>query len=324
MTAAGFTHPPAPAGPATAPGGRLLREAVTGTTIGIVGAPFALAAKLVEEAGFDAVYLSGAAFSAGALGVPDIGLFTLDQLVEQTRILARAVSIPVIVDADTGFGDARATEVAVQRLEAAGAAAIQLEDQVGSLASGGAAVPAKRCGHLTGKQVVEPAVMCERLAAAVAGRRDPATVIIGRSDARGVHGLDDCLGRLDAYRVAGADWLFPEALASRDEFRAVGAAFAGSGVPLLANMTEFGAGPLVPLDALASFGFAAVLYPVTLLRLAMKAMEAGLAILADEGTQESLLDLMQSREELYALLDYDPAHPERHTAVPAATPEHPT
>lgn len=319
-----FPSVPAPAGPATAPGGRALRDAVAETTIGIVGAPFALAAKLVEEAGFDAVYLSGAAFSAGSLGVPDIGLFTLDQLVEQTRILARSVSIPLVVDADTGFGGPRETGEAVRRLEAAGAAAIQLEDQVGTVVSGGAATPAKRCGHLAGKQVVEPAAMCERLAAAAAGRRDPATVIIGRSDARAVNGLDDCVARLEAYRAAGADWLFPEALTSRDEFRTVGRAFAGSGTPLLANMTEFGAGPLVSLEDLASYGFSAVLYPVTLLRLAMKALEAGLAILADEGTQESLLDLMQSREELYELLDYDPAHPERHAAVGSPSPEQPT
>jgi methylisocitrate lyase len=144
-------------------------------------------------------------------------------------------------------------------------------------------------------------------------------VIIGRSDARGVHGLDDCLARLHAYRAAGADWLFPEALASRDEFRRVGIECAGL-VPLMANMTEFGVAPLVSLPDLAELGFGAVLYPVTLLRLAMKAMEAGLALLAADGTQESLLDLMQTREELYELLGYDPAHPERH---PAARNEEP-
>ena len=295
---------PAPVGPTTAAGGAALRRAVEEGTLGIVGAPFALAAKLVEERGFDANYLSGAAFSAGTLGVPDIGLFTREQLVEQTRILARAVSIPLVVDADTGFGGPRQVEETVRLLEEAGAAAIQLEDQS----------PAKRCGHLAGKQVVEPAEMCEKLAAAAAARRHPGTVIIGRSDARGVHGLDDLLTRLDAYRTAGADWLFPEALASRDEFRRVGSACAGL-APLLANMTEFGVAPLVSLPDLAEMGFAAVLYPVTLLRLAMKAMEAGLAVLAADGTQESLLDLMLTREELYDLLGYDPAHPERHPAA---------
>jgi len=310
--AASFPLPPAPVGPATAAGGAALRRAVATETLGIVGAPFPLAAKLVEATGFDAIYLSGAAFSAGTLGVPDIGLFTREQLVEQTRILARAVTIPLVVDADTGFGGPEDVATTVRLLEEAGAAAIQLEDQR----------PAdKRCGHLAGKQVVDAVEMCEKIAAAAAARRDPSTIIIGRCDSRSVHGFDDCLRRLHAYRDAGADWLFPEALASRDEFGRMGAACAGS-APLLANMTEFGASPLIPLPDLAALGFTAVLYPVTLLRLAMKAMEAGVAILADEGTQESLLDLMQSREELYALLEYDPAHPERHRfARPASSEE---
>lgn len=293
---------PAPDGPATAPGGVALRRAATSETLGIVGAPLPLAAKLVESAGFDAVYLSGAAFSAGSLGVPDIGLFTRDQLVEQTRILARAVSIPVVVDADTGFGGPRDVEETVRLLEAAGAAAIQLEDQRAA---------DKRCGHLAGKQVVDTTEMAEKLAAAAAGRRDAGTVIIGRCDARGVHGLDDCVARMHAYRDAGADWLFPEALKSRDEFGRVGREFSDV-APLLANMTEFGASPLISIPDLAALGFTAILYPVTLLRLAMKAMEAGLAMIAEEGTQESLLDLMQTREELYELLEYDPAHPDRH------------
>jgi methylisocitrate lyase len=305
---------PAPDGPATAPGGAALRRAATTETLGIVGAPSALAAKLVESAGFDAIYLSGAAFSAGALGVPDIGLFTRDQLVEQTRILARAVSIPLVVDADTGFGGPMEVEETIRLLEAAGAAAIQLEDQRGA---------DKRCGHLAGKHVIEVAEMTEKLAAAAAGRRDPGTVIIGRCDSRSVHGLDDCLARLHAYRAAGADWLFPEALQSRDEFGRVGRDFAGS-IPLLANMTEFGTSPLLSIPDLADLGFTAVLYPVTLMRLSMKAMEAGLAMIAEEGTQESLLDLMQSREELYDLLDYDPKHPERHRFARPLTPQEPT
>ena len=305
---------PAPDGPATAPGGAALRRAATTETLGIVGAPSALAAKLVESAGFDAIYLSGAAFSAGALGVPDIGLFTRDQLVEQTRILARAVSIPLVVDADTGFGGPMEVEETIRLLEAAGAAAIQLEDQRGA---------DKRCGHLAGKQMIEVAEMTEKLAAATAGRRYPGTVIIGRCDSRSVHGLDDCLARLHAYRAAGADWLFPEALQSRDEFGRVGRDFAGS-IPLLANMTEFGTSPLLSIPDLADLGFTAVLYPVTLMRLSMKAMEAGLAMIAEEGTQESLLDLMQSREELYDLLDYDPKHPERHRFARSLAPQEPT
>jgi methylisocitrate lyase len=305
----------APDGPATAAGGAALRRAAETETLGIVGAPFALAAKLVESAGFDAIYLSGAAFSAGSLGVPDIGLFTRDQLVEQTRILARAVTIPVVVDADTGFGGPREVEMTVRLLEAAGAAAVQLEDQRGG---------DKRCGHLAGKQVVDPVEMAEKIAAARAGRHDPGTVIIGRCDSRSVHGFDDCLARLHAYQNAGADWLFPEALQSREEFGRVGREFNGS-TPLLANMTEFGTSPLLSIPDLAAAGFTAVLYPVTLMRLAMKAMEAGLALIAEEGSQESVLDLMQSREELYDLLDYDPKHPERHRfARREAAEEHDT
>jgi methylisocitrate lyase len=293
---------PNPSSPRPIPSGRgaLLREAVEESTIAIVGAPFALAAKLVEREGFGAIYLSGAAFSAGSLGIPDIGLFTLDQLVDQTRVLACAVSIPLVVDADTGFGGPREVEECVLKLEAAGAAAIQLEDQQS----------AKRCGHLAGKQLISETEMCEKIAAAAAARRDPSTVIIGRTDARGVTTIDDCLRRMHAYRDAGADWLFPEALRSRDEFRRIGSEFESLHTPLLANMTEFGVSPLVALEDISAMGFSAALYPVTLLRIAMKAMEAGLAMIADEGTQENLLDLMQTREELYDMLDYDPAHPE--------------
>lgn len=280
--------------------GAILRRLVAEGTVAIPGAPLALAAKLIEREGFDAIYLSGAAFSAGILGVPDIGILTLDQLVAQTRLLAAAVEIPLVVDADTGFGGPDAVADCVRRLEAAGAAAIQLEDQRRP----------KRCGHLPGKELVDTDEMTAKIAAACAARRDPATVIIGRSDARGVTDLEDCLARLAAYRAAGADWLFPEALATRDEFARVGREFAGT--PLVANMTEFGTSPLLTLEELSSLGFAAVLYPVTLLRLAMKAIEAGLGLIADEGTQAGLLDLMQSREELYELLDYDPKHPERH------------
>lgn len=280
--------------------GAALRRLAAEGTFAIPGAPIALAAKIIEREGFEAIYLSGAAFSAGILGVPDIGLLTLEQLVAQTRLLASAVDIPLVVDADTGFGGPESVAECVQRLEAAGAAAIQLEDQRRP----------KRCGHLPGKEIVEPEEMAEKIAAACVARRDPATVIIGRSDARGVTDLDDCLRRLRIYREAGADWLFPEALASRAEFQTVGRELGGT--PLVANMTEFGVSPLLTLDELSGFGFTAVLYPVTLLRLAMKAIEAGLGLIADEGSQEGLLDLMQSREELYDLLGYDPKQPEKH------------
>ena len=295
------SHAPPPSTGQAPSRSTLLRQCLAGGTIAIPGTPIALVAKLAEQQGFEAIYLSGAALSAGLLGVPDIGIVTLEQLIEHTRVLAGAVQIPLIVDADTGFGGPREVSDCVRALEEAGAAGIQLEDQRRD----------KRCGHLPGKEIIDSSSMCEKIAAAVAARRDPATVIIARSDSRGVSNLDDCLQRLHAYRAAGADWLFPEALVTRDEFALVGREFSTPvSTPLIANMTEFGVSPLLRLDDLADMGFAAVLYPVTLLRIAMKALEAGLAVIADEGSQESLLDLMQSREELYDLLGYDPQHPE--------------
>ncbi len=271
--------------------GQQLRQAVAENTIQVPGAFNALVARLIEQAGFDAVYLSGAAFSAGVLALPDVGLFTLTELVAQTTYLTRSVRIPVIVDADTGFGEALNVERTVRELEAAGAAAIQLEDQ---------RLP-KRCGHLSGKSLVEPAEMRAKIRAASAARTDSALVIIARTDARGVNSLDDAIGRAKAYLDAGADWIFPEALRGPEEFEKFAREVEA---PLLANMTEFGQSPLLSLDTLAEIGYAAVLYPVTMMRIAMRATEAALAVLADEGTQESLLDLMQSRQELYDLLEY--------------------
>ena len=276
--------------------GAKLRSLIRESTIPIPGAPWALAAKLAERSGFEAVYLSGAALSAGIFAVPDTGIVTLEQFIEHTRLIAEAVSIPVVVDADTGFGGPREVEECVRRLEAAGAAAIQIEDQ---------RFP-KRCGHLAGKELIEQAEMSEKILAALRGRSDPHTVIIARTDARGVTSLDDAITRSHAYVASGADWIFVEALSSRDEFARVGREI---DAPLVANMTEFGVGPLLRIEELAQRRFAAVLYPVTFLRLAMKALEAGMAVLLDEGSQESMLDLMQSRAELYDLLGYDPSQP---------------
>jgi methylisocitrate lyase len=273
------------------PGG-LLRESIAQGALQVPGAPNALVGRMIEEAGFGAIYLSGAALSAGVLAMPDVGLFTLTELAEQVTYLTSRVSIPVIVDADTGFGDTVNVERTVAELERAGAAAIQLEDQE---------LP-KRCGHLSGKSLVSPDAMCAKLRAAAESRADDQTVIIGRTDARAGEGFDAAVARAQQYVSAGADWIFPEALASREEF----AAFAAQvDVPLLANMTEFGKSPLVEFAELAEMGYRVVIYPVTLLRVAMKAVEAALAILRAEGTQHELLDLMQTREELYELLEYD-------------------
>lgn len=271
--------------------GLQLREAVADSTLLIPGAFNALAGRMIEQAGFHAVYLSGAALSAGVLALPDVGLFTLSELVAQTAYLARRVEIPVVVDADTGFGAPINVERTVVELEAAGAAAIQIEDQE---------LP-KRCGHLSGKTLVEPQQMCAKLRAAAAARSDPSLVLIGRTDAAAVHGVDDALERAKRYLDAGADWIFPEALTDRDQFERFARQIEA---PLVANMTEFGKSPLLTVDELAELGYSAVIYPVTLLRVAMRAVEAALAVLAADGTQQELLEMMQTRQDLYDLIGY--------------------
>jgi methylisocitrate lyase len=271
--------------------GRALRLAIAENTIRVVGAPNAAAAKLIEQTGFEAVYLSGAVLSAGVLALPDVGLFTLTELAQHTAYLTRSLNIPVIVDADTGFGEALQVERTVAELEAAGAGAIQLEDQL---------LP-KRCGHLSGKSLVAPEIMCAKIRAAAAARNDADFVIIARTDARGVNGMEDAIARAQAYLAAGADWIFPEALTTAEEF----ARFATEvEAPLLANMTEYGKSPLLTVEQLTALGYSAVLFPVTLFRVAMKAMEAAAALLAADGSQRNLLEVMQTREELYELLNY--------------------
>lgn len=270
----------------------MLRGAVAAGTIQVPGAPSALMGRLIESYGFAATYLSGAALSAGTLAVPDVGLFTLSELAQQTTFLTRAITIPVIVDADTGFGAAIHVERTIRELEAAGAAAIQLEDQE---------LP-KRCGHLSGKSLIPPAEMCRKIRAAAAARDNPDTILIARTDARGVDGFAAAVERAHAYMEAGADWIFPEALVSADEFIQFRTSI---DAPLVANMTEFGKSPLLNFSFFQAQRYACVLYPVTLMRVAMKAAEAALGILEDEGSQESILELMQTRGELYDLLDYD-------------------
>lgn len=272
--------------------GAILRGIVAEETIQVPGAPLALIGRLIERFGYRATYLSGAATAAGTFALPDVGLFTLTELIQQTSYLTRATVLPVIVDADTGFGEAIHVERTVRELEGAGAAAIQLEDQQ---------LP-KRCGHLSGKSLVSTEAMCAKIRAACAARDNPDTIIIARTDARGVDGMASAIDRAIAYVEAGADWIFPEALTSQQEFVQFKKQLT---VPLIANMTEFGKSPLLPFQFFKDNGYAAVLYPVTLLRVAMKAVEAALGLLDDEGSQESMLDLMQTRAELYDLLDYD-------------------
>jgi methylisocitrate lyase len=246
---------------------------------------------MAQEAGFPAVYLSGAALSAGVLGVADVGLFTLTELVHQVCFLADRLNVPILVDADTGFGGVLQVERTVRRLEAAGAAAIQIEDQE---------LP-KRCGHLSGKTLVSCQEMSSKIRAAKNASRDADTILIARTDARAVTGLSDAINRGQAYVAAGADWIFPEALESIEEFAEYGKAL---GVPLVANMTEFGKSPLLTVEQLSQLGYRVVLYPVTALRAAARTVQNLLASISDEGTQAGLLDAMLTRQELYDLIGY--------------------
>jgi methylisocitrate lyase len=274
----------------TSPGCRL-RSAWSARPIMIPGAFNALAAKLAEQLGFAAVYLSGGALSAGWAALPDVGLLTQTEFAEQAAVLVRATTLPVLCDADTGFGDLVQVERTVRLYEEAGAAGLHLEDQV---------MP-KRCGHLVGKTLVDSATMSAKIRAAVGARRDPDFVIVARTDARSVEGFDPAVERARDYMAAGADMIFPEALESTEEF----ARFARTvEAPLLANMTEFGRSPLVPFADLATMGYKAVIYPLTALRAAMYAAEQTLKTLRERGTQQDLLDIMQSRAELYELLGY--------------------
>ncbi len=265
-------------------------DLASGRLLRLPGAFSPLVARIVQETGFDGVYISGAALSAD-LALPDIGLTTLSEVAARGAAIAQATDLPALIDADTGFGEplnvARTTRV----LEQAGLAGLHLEDQVNP----------KRCGHLDHKAVVSVADMVGRLRAAVDARTDPQFVICARTDARTVEGLSVAIDRAKAYVDAGADMIFAEAIGDESELAAFRAAV---DVPLLANMTEFGKSPLLDVTTLERLGVNVVIYPVTTLRIAMGAVEAGLRTIAAEGTQSSIVPAMQTRARLYELLDY--------------------
>ena len=274
----------------TASPGRRLRAAWQHETVAIPGVFNALVARMAERLGFHAMYLSGAALSAST-GVPDVGLLGLGEFVEEARRLTAASALPLLCDADTGFGEALNVERTVRTLEAAGVAGLHLEDQQ---------MP-KRCGHLSGKQLIAPKEMAAKVRAAVAARRDKDFVVIARTDARGVNGFDDAVARAKLYLDAGADAIFPEALESAAEFAAFAKAISA---PLLANMTEFGKGPLLNFAELEALGYRMVLYPVTALRAALRAAYDTLADIRTKGHQRDRIPDMLTRAELYDLLDY--------------------
>jgi len=270
-----------------------LRELIARGCIMLPGVPNAAMARQVERAGFDAVYVSGAGMANATAGVPDIGLLSVTEVVMLAGHVANAVTIPAIVDADTGFGGAENVGRTIRQLEAAGLAGCHIEDQE---------FP-KRCGHLAGKSIVDVEEMVGRIKAAVASRLDPNFMIIARTDARAVEGFDRAVERAGEYLAAGADAIFPEALQNADEFRDFAKEI---DLPLLANMTEFGKSPLLSFQQLAEFGYRMVIFPQSAFRVSMKASEKFFEALKKTGTQSDWLDKMQTRQELYDLLDYDP------------------
>jgi methylisocitrate lyase len=269
-----------------------LRDGVaSGRLLRFPGAFNPLSALLIEKLGFEGVYVSGAVLSA-TLGLPDVGLTTLSEVASRSHEIARVSGLPTLVDADTGFGEPLNVSRTVQVLEELGLAGCHIEDQVNP----------KRCGHLDGKEIVSPAEMRRRVKAAVGARRDPAFVICARTDARAVEGLSGAIERAKSYLDVGADIVFPDALEDAGELERFKQAV---NAPVLANMTEFGKTELLSTATLASIGVNIVIYPVTLLRLAMGAAERGLRAIASGGTQKGLLEQMQTRAQLYELLGYD-------------------
>ncbi|WP_028048160.1 methylisocitrate lyase [Cellulomonas sp. URHD0024] len=270
---------------------RLRARLDDGDLLRMPGAFNPLSAALIQDKGFEGVYISGAVLSAD-LGLPDIGLTTLTEVSARGGQIARVTDLPTLIDADTGFGEPMNVARTVQVLEDAGISGMHLEDQVNP----------KRCGHLDGKEVVDEATALKRIRAAVEGRRDPNFLVMARTDIRGVEGLRAAVDRAKALQDAGADAIFPEAMASLEEFAAVRAAVS---VPILANMTEFGKSELFTTAQLADVGVNIVIFPVSLLRLAMGAAERGLEAVLAEGSLASKVPEMQTRARLYELLDYE-------------------
>lgn len=255
------------------------------------GAFNALSALAAVRSGASAVYLSGGATTNALVGVPDIALITLEEMAGTAARACQVTQVPIISDADTGFGETWNVVRTVIEMERAGLAGIHLEDQVSP----------KRCGHLEGKDVVPVSHMVSKIRAAVSAKSDPSFFIIARTDARGVEGLDAAIDRAKAYIDAGADAIFPEGLVNEEEF----AAFrAGIDVPLLANMTEFGKTPLIPASRFEELGYQMVIFPVTALRVMLKTLESFYSDLVETGTQAGWMDRMRTRAELYETIEY--------------------
>ncbi|MGN6501396.1 MAG: methylisocitrate lyase [Pseudolysinimonas sp.] len=267
------------------------KRLASGELLRMPGAFNPLSAMLIEQKGFEGVYISGAVLAAD-LGLPAIGHTTLTEVAARGGQIARVTDLPTLIDADTGFGEPMNVARTVQVLEDAGVSGMHLEDQVNP----------KRCGHLDGKEVVDETTALKRIRAAVAARRDPDFLIMARTDIRGVDGLQAAVDRAKALVDAGADAIFPEAMADLAEFAAIRDAV---DVPILANMTEFGKSELFTHEQLAGVGVNVVIHPVSLLRLAMGAADRALGVLADQGTLAPVVAEMQTRADLYDLIDYE-------------------
>ena len=273
------------------PGSRFRAALAVEGPLQIAGAVNAFAAMLAERAGFRAIYLSGAGVANASRGIPDLGFTTLDDVLTDVRRIVRATSLPLLVDADTAWSDPART---VREMIAAGAAAVHIEDQV----------DAKRCGHRPGKQLVPAEEMIVRIKAAVAGKTDADFQIMARTDALAVEGLDAAIARSRRYVEAGADMIFAEACTELAHYTAFVNAV---GVPVLANITEFGKTPLFTVDELRGAGIAMVLYPLSAFRAMNAAAVATYRAIREDGTQRAVLDRMQTREELYEILNYHAA-----------------
>ncbi len=263
----------------------------SGKLLQFPGAYNPMVAMLIQQTGFNGVYVSGAVM-ANSLGLPDIGMTTLTEVSQIASGIARVTDLPTIMDIDTGFGETMSVARTIKELTYLGIAGCHIEDQINP----------KRCGHLDNKELVTVDSMIKKVKAAADAKTDPNFLLIARTDARGVEGLDAAIDRAKAYVDAGADMIFPEAMKDESEFEAFRKAL---DVPLLANMTEFGKSRLLSKSELENLGFNLVIYPVTTQRLAMKAVEDGLKTIKTEGTQESLLDSMQTRKRLYEVLHYE-------------------
>ena len=256
------------------------------------GAFNAISARLVEKAGFNALYISGAGLANGVAAMPDIGLLTMTEVLTQSKYIIDAVDIPCIIDGDTGFGEAINVMMMIKEMESLGAGGVHIEDQE---------MP-KKCGHLAGKRLVSPEAMAVKIAAAVEARTDSDFLIVARTDARAVEGIDGAIKRANVYLEAGADAIFPEALESKEEFILFRKEISA---PLLANMTEFGKSPYLSAKEFEGMGYNMVIFPLTTFRVMLKSVENALSVLKTEGTQKAFIEEMMTRKELYEIIGYE-------------------